>query len=111
MVHMSAARRRTSYIRSATMRWAIFISFDSAARRYTSSLSDLDWISARRSILPRIGCESNLNSSDSIECRWRRAVFRHSHMCDGRDHNRIAWHYERRCRDITANADSACLTA
>jgi hypothetical protein len=45
-----------------------------------SSLSDLDWISARRSILPRIGCESNLNSSDSIECRWRRAVFRHSHM-------------------------------
>jgi hypothetical protein len=53
---------------------------DQSASDQTSSLSDLDWISTKRSILPRIGCESNLNSSNSIECRSRRTVFRHGDL-------------------------------
>ena len=40
----------------------------------SSSLSDLDWISARRSILPRIGSSIEPEFIAAIEYRWRGGV-------------------------------------
>ena len=53
------------------------------ANQSPSSLSDLDWISARRSILPRIGSSIEPEFIATIEYRWR-AVFRHRHIVGAR---------------------------